>query len=63
MNENSTLANKESKLPAYYFPKTVEVVIGMDHGQGALRGFAKIHLAGLPRFFSRGQSCDKRRTA
>jgi hypothetical protein len=43
---NSThCANKDSKLPANDFPETVDVVVGMDHGQGALRGFAKILLA------------------
>jgi hypothetical protein len=45
VNRNSTLTNKkDSKLPANEFPETVEVVVGMDHGQGALRGFAKILL-------------------
>jgi hypothetical protein len=32
------------KLPANEIPETVEVVVGRDHGQGALRRFAKILL-------------------
>jgi hypothetical protein len=49
VNQNSTLTNKkDSKLPANEFPETVEVVVGMDHGQGALRRFAKILLT-LPK--------------
>jgi hypothetical protein len=33
------------KLPANDFPESVDVIAGMDHGRGALRGFAKILLA------------------
>jgi hypothetical protein len=43
---NSThCTDKDSKLPANDFPETVDVIVGMDHGPGALRGFAKILLA------------------
>jgi hypothetical protein len=44
-NKDSKLPDKDLKLPANDFPETVDVVVGMDHGQGALRGFAKILLA------------------
>jgi hypothetical protein len=43
---NSThCTDKDLKLPANDFPETVDVIVGMDHGRGALRGFAKILLA------------------
>ena len=37
-------AGNESKTPAMDFPETVEIVVGMDHGQGSLRAFAKLLL-------------------
>jgi hypothetical protein len=43
VNGNSTLTNKnDSKLPANEFPETVEVVVGMDHGQGAMKEYRRM---------------------
>lgn len=45
VNQNAAQADKDSKMPAQMeYPETVDLVVGMDHGQGALRAFAKLLL-------------------
>lgn len=43
-NQNGGVVGDENDEASYY-PSTVNVIVGLDHGQGSLRGFAKFLLA------------------